>query len=157
MQMTTAFSGRVEMAEELYGVGIGRFALDISRSDLYIISVTGVLDNVAATRLLRLVDARLQALELGHGCTRHIVLDLTGVPATTATALAILAHAPYATHCRGVGFCLAGAGALTATAPLDTRRHLSRFASYPSVASARAALCQSDGEESDFPVTNEKR
>jgi anti-anti-sigma regulatory factor len=143
------------MAEELDRVGIGRFAVDTSRSDLYIICVTGVLDNVAATRLLRLVDARLQASAMGHGCTRHIVLDLTGVPTATATGLAILAHAPYAAQCRGVGFYLAGVGALTATALLDTRRHLSRFASYPSVASARAALSQSDREGSAAPVANE--
>jgi anti-anti-sigma regulatory factor len=131
------------MAEELNEDAPGRFAVDTSRSDLYLVSVTGSLDAGAATRLLRLVDARLQAVELGHGCTRHIVVDLSRVSTVTATGLAILAHAPYAASHRGVGFCLAGVGALAATVPLTARKHLHRFVSYPSVAAARTALGQS--------------
>lgn len=131
-----------------------RFALDTSSSDLYLISVTGVLDNVAATRLLRLVDARLQVLESGHARTRHIVVDLSRTPTATATGLAILRHAPYAANRRGVGFYLSGVEALTTTAPLDARRHLCSFASYSSVAAARIALVPSAAPEPDFPATD---
>jgi hypothetical protein len=129
----------------------GGFAMTTPRRDVHVIRAAGELDTVAGARLLRLVDARLQLLDLGQVTTAHILLDFTVTRTASTGAIAGLDQAIDAAARRRVGLHLAGAGALVATLPVAARQHLGRFPSYPSVDAALDALSAEHVEDSTAP------
>jgi hypothetical protein len=80
-------------------------------------SVTGELYTVSEIRVLRLVDARLQLLDQGHGEINHIVLDFSGARTATAAALAILGQGARRRAPPRHRFFTSSGSVLAATAP----------------------------------------
>ena len=118
----------------------GGFATATPRTDLHVIRVAGVLDTLAGARLLRLIDARLRLLELGHASTRHILIDLTVTRSASTAALDGLKHAAYACRRHRVGLHLVGTGRLLAELPAPACHHLTRISCFPTLEAAQQSL-----------------
>jgi anti-anti-sigma regulatory factor len=111
-------------------------AIEVPTPATYVIRVSGDLDRLSATRLLRLVDARLQLVALGQCPTAHIVVDLTNVHDFHANALPALHHAHHAAGGRNVSLELVAAKALAQRLEAQKRQALSMYRSFPSVEAA---------------------
>ncbi|WP_181784797.1 hypothetical protein [Pseudonocardia pini] len=107
---------------------------------VYTITVRGLLDRVVGTRLLRLVDARLQMAAYGHAPTEHVLLDVTDVQGIAPGGEAALRHAAHATARRGITFDLVGAAALAGRLGVTERQVLARYRGFPDVPTALAEL-----------------
>jgi hypothetical protein len=119
---------------------VGGFAMTTPRRNIHVIRAGGELDTVAGARLLRLIDARLQLLDLGQVTTAHILLDFGPTRSASIGAIAGLTRATCDAARRGVGLHLVGAGPLIVTLSVAARQHLGRFTSFPTVAAALDTL-----------------
>lgn len=108
--------------------------------DWYVVPVTGLFDEAAAHRVVRLICARLHLLDTGRTRLRHIAIDVSECAGLTAEGLEVLLGSLPAAAERGVGVHLVGRGALTHDVPLRARRLLHRFKVFPTLAAARAAF-----------------
>jgi hypothetical protein len=114
-------------------------SIEVPTPATYVIRVSGDLDRLSATRLLRLVDARLQLVAQGQCPTAHIIIDLTDVHDFYATAMPALHHAHHAAGGRGVSLELLGAKALAERLGAQERQALSMYRSFLSVEAALQA------------------
>jgi ABC-type transporter Mla MlaB component len=130
---TTQLNAEVEIMTFVYAASL---AIEAPTPRTYVIRVSGDLDRLLATRLLRLVDARLQLVAQGQCATAHIVVDLIDVHDLCATAVPALHHAHHAAGGRGVSLELVGAKALAERLGAQERQALSMYRSYPSVEAA---------------------
>lgn len=117
-----------------------RMRIDSPHADLYRIRVGGALDAGTGARVLRQVDARLRLIDDGSVRTRHILVDLTGVPTATPQGVRALPHGHYAAGRRGVGFHLIGAGRLRPGLGPAAHALLGRINGFPDLESAVQAL-----------------
>ena len=114
---------------------------------LAVISSPGNLDDATAARLLRWCEARLHLSGTGQSTVSHLVVDLSHARQASPSALAILDHARTEAQRRHVGIHVVGSGPMVAASPLQVRRHLLRWNTFPTLDAARAALTHPTDQE----------
>jgi hypothetical protein len=117
-----------------------------------IVSVTGDLHDGAAARLLRWCEGRLHLLDIGQAYVGHLLIELSHARHTSASALAILDHARAEAERRHVGIHLVDTGPIMTTPPLEVRRHLARWSTFPTLDVARATLSPRQARQADHPI-----
>lgn len=118
----------------------GSLAVDAAEPAFYIVRASGRLDRSTATRIVRLVDARVRLLTLGLTTTRHILVDLANVAPVEPGALELLRHARHSATGGGLTLHLTGCDAVVAALGLRERQALAALPRFPTVAVAMEVL-----------------
>ena len=105
-----------------------------------LIRVAGGLDRATAAALLRMIDAQLELIAARHRRVTDLLVDLEEVSSYEPAAVKVMRHARHSTAARGVRLHLTGCGARVHLLPLNVRRLLIEFSTYPTVEVALAAL-----------------
>ena len=109
-------------------------------SPIAVVSAPAELDHAAGERLLRWCEAWLHRVDIGEALLAHLLVDVGHTRHAAPSGLAILELARVEAQRRHVGIHLVGVGSLLAASPLQARRGLGRWSSFPTLDAARAAL-----------------
>lgn len=133
--------------------GGSRLYSDRPRSDVHRVRVEGALDAAIGGQLLSHVDAQLHLVTYGSALTRHLLVDLSAVAASTPRGIRALQQARSMVERRGVRLQLVGAARLGCHLTPGERAVLRGLRNYPDLDAALRGLPVKNGGTGSAPTT----